>query len=243
MISSLLGIIILGLIFRYIFFPYDIPLILDSSGYFWYAIDTKLLLNFPSNHDLPNNLWPTFLSIFFIFTDSENFMDFMNIQRNLSIFFSVLTVIPIYFLAKKFFKQEIAIIAPLIFVLEPRIIANSLTGVTEPMYLFFVVSTLALFFSNNKNLVLSSFVLAGIFCLVRYEGLMMIFPMIFFIFYRYRKNKKKILYPIIAIIIFLIIITPMSLIKTETMGYDGIFSHVGKGAINAGQGNFLDNPE
>ena len=242
-ISSLLGIIILGLIFRYIFFPYDIPLILDSSGYFWYAIDTKLLLNFPSNHDLPNNLWPTILSIFFIFTDSDNFMDFMNIQRNLSIFFSVLTVIPIYFLAKKFFKQEIAIFAPLIFVLEPRIIANSLIGVTEPMYLFFVVSTLALFFSNNKNLVLSSFVLAGIFCLVRYEGLMMIFPMVFLIFYRYRKNKKKILYPIIAIIIFLIVITPMSLIKTETMGYDGIFSHVGKGAINTGQGNFLDNPE
>ena len=232
-----------GFIFRYIFFPFDIPLSLDSLSYFWYGIDLSVTKSFPTTHDLANNLWPTFLSLFFSLTNSENPLDFMFIQRNLSIFFSVMTSIPMYFLAKRFIKKEIALIAPLFFIFEPRIIENSLVGVTEPMFIFFVVSTLALFFSNQKKLILFSFVLAGIFCLVRYEGLMMVIPMFIIMFFRFKKEKKDLIYPMSAIGIFLLVIMPMSLVQIDTQGYDGIFSHVGAGANVVSQDVFNVDPE
>ena len=218
-----------GFIFRYIFFPFDIPLVLDSLSYFWYGIDLSITKNFPT-YDIPNNLWPTFLSLFFSLANSENYLDFMFIQRNISILFSVMTSIPMYFLAKRFVKRDIALIAPLFFIFEPRIIENSLTGISEPMFIFFVVSTLALFFSTQKKLILFSFVLAGIFCLVRYEGLMLVLPMFGIMFFRFKKEKKDLVYPISAIGIFLLVIMPMALIQMDTLGYDGIFSHIGDGA-------------
>ena len=146
-----------GFIFRYIFFPFDIPLVLDSLGYFWYGIDLSVTKDFPITYSLANNLWPTFLSLSFSLTNSENYLDFMFIQRNISILFSVMTAIPMYFLAKRFVKKDIALIAPLFFIFEPRVIINSFSGITEPMFIFFVVSTLALFFSNEKKLILFSF--------------------------------------------------------------------------------------
>ena len=133
-----------GFIFRYIFFPHDIPLAFDSLLYFWYGIDMSVTGNFPvagaTDNVNPlgtNNLWPTFLSLFFSMLDSNNYLDFMFMQRNLSIFFSVLTAIPIYFLARRFFRKEIALIAPLFFIFEPRIVENSMLGITEPMFVFF----------------------------------------------------------------------------------------------------------
>ena len=219
-----------GFIFRYIFFPFDIPLVLDSLSYFWYGIDLSVTKNFPITHDIANNLWPTFLSLFFSLMNSENYLDFMFVQRNISILFSVMTSIPMYFLAKRFVKKDIALIAPLFFIFEPRIIENSLNGVTEPMFIFFVVSTLALFFSDQKKLILFSFVLAGIFCLVRYEGLMLVLSMFGIMFFRFKKEKKDLVYPISAIGIFLLVIMPMLLVQTNTLGYDGVFSHVGDGA-------------
>ena len=41
-------IIFSGLIFRYIFFPFDIPIVLDGLGYFWYAMDLNVMKEFPS---------------------------------------------------------------------------------------------------------------------------------------------------------------------------------------------------
>jgi len=223
-------IIFSGLIFRYIFFPFDIPIVLDGLGYFWYAMDLNVMKEFPTNHDLPNNLWPTFLSIFFSASNSENFMDYISIQRNLSIIFSVFSSIPVYYLAKRFVKKEYALMVPLIFVFEPRMIENSLLGITESIFIFFVTSSLALFFHGGKKSILLSFVLAAIFCLIRYEGLIMTIAMFGIIFYRFRKEKKDLVFGVFIILIFILVLAPMSSIRNDTMGYDGIFSHVGAGA-------------
>lgn len=219
-----------GLIFRYIFFPFDIPIVLDGLGYFWYAMDLNVMKEFPTNHDLPNNFWPTFLSTFFLASNSENFMDYISIQRNLSIIFSVFTSIPVYYLAKKFVKKEYALMVPLIFIFEPRIIENSLLGITESIFIFFVTSSLALFFHGGKKSILLSFMLAGIFCLIRYEGLMMTIAMFGILFYRFRDKKKDLVFGVFMILVFILVLAPMSSIRNDTMGYDGIFSHVGAGA-------------
>ena len=62
---------------------------------------------------------------------------------------SVLTIIPVYLLCKKFVKNEYALLGAGIFVLEPRIIQNSLLGITEPLYII-LGSISLLFFLSNK---------------------------------------------------------------------------------------------
>ena len=146
-----------------------------------------------------------------------------------------MTSVPIYFLAKRFVKKEFALIAPLFFIFEPRIIENSFSGITEPFFIFMVVSSLALFFSEQKRSILLSFALAGVFCLIRYEGLTMIFGMILILCFRFKKEKKNLIYVFFAICIFLLVITPMSMVRIDTMGYDGIFSHVGTGIAHVSQ--------
>jgi len=146
-----------------------------------------------------------------------------------------MTSVPIYFLAKRFVKKEFALIAPLFFIFEPRIIENSFSGITEPFFIFMVVSSLALFFSEQKRSILLSFALAGVFCLIRYEGLTMTFGMILILCFRFKKEKKNLIYVFFAICIFLLVITPMSMVRIDTMGYDGIFSHVGTGIAHVSQ--------
>ena len=60
-LSVIIG-ISLGL--RFYFFPYGLPLTLDSLVYFWYANDMSILGHMP-NYSASNNGWPVFLSVFF----------------------------------------------------------------------------------------------------------------------------------------------------------------------------------
>ena len=69
-----LGIIgIVGFLIRFFYFPDGIPITLDGAIYFWYANDLSITGTFPVNVAIANNGWPTFLSIFFYFFNSENF--------------------------------------------------------------------------------------------------------------------------------------------------------------------------
>ena len=62
-----------GFIIRFFYFPEGIPITLDGTVYFWYANDLGISGDFPNNVNFPNNGWPTFLSVFFYFFNSENF--------------------------------------------------------------------------------------------------------------------------------------------------------------------------
>ena len=44
-----------GLGIRLYFFPYDVPILNDAQGYFWYAIDMSILNQFPPGHSIINN--------------------------------------------------------------------------------------------------------------------------------------------------------------------------------------------
>tara|TARA_Y100000741_G_C18240533_1_gene553503 strand:- start:50 stop:1636 length:1587 start_codon:yes stop_codon:yes gene_type:complete len=228
---------ILGLGIRLYFLPFDLVLNNDGATYFWYANDVSILGKLPteisSNIDtqFPNNGWPTFVSLFFSLINSESFLDYMNAQRVISAFISVLTIIPIYFLGKKFFNRTYSIIVATLFCFEPRLIENSLLGVTEPMYLLLGITTLVLFLNKNDKIILISFAIAALFSLVRYEGLLIIIPMTIMYFVRFHKNKKQILMYIFAIGIFIIILLPMGILRMESTGDNGLTSHIAAGGV------------
>jgi len=225
----LVSILIIGLIIRLYFFPSDVPLFNDSQAYFWYAIDTSILNQFPDDHTLTNNGWPVFLSLFFKFIDSDNFLDYQNIQRMIGLVFSIATIVPIYFLCARFVKKSYALLGAALIIFEPRLIQSSIIGTPEPMYIFLVSTSLMLFFSQDIRRVYISFFLIGVISLVRYEGILLLIPFIAMFLLRF-KNKKNLLVKIFVCLAFtLILLVPTSILKNESIGQDGVVSQISAG--------------
>lgn len=233
-ILVLVSIIVSGFVLRIIYCPFQLPLELDAIDYMIYGSLLSEKNQFPTELVFPNNGWPSLLSLFFEGKNNDIFT-LMNTQRIVSIVFSVLTIIPIYFIIKKFINSKLVFLGPILFAFEPRLVLNSTLGITEPLFLF--LATLSIFFILSKNLNLNylSFFMAGLITLVRYEGLLIILPLLVYFIIKNKNNKKIILKIILCLTIFLMVITPMSIIRIETMGFDGIFSHFIGGV------NYIDN--
>ena len=213
------------------FVHFDIPITSDALLYFNYAIDVVTLGHLPP-YPVPNNGWPVFLSFFFSVFHSSDFMDYMILQRAITIFISVATIIPIYLLSRKFFQKSFSVLASAIFVLEPRIIQNSLFGISDPLYIMTVTISLVLFLSQKNKLVYVSFAIIGIASIIRSEGLFLLpaFSILFFI--RYGINREAVTRYLLVITIFALIIIPVSLLRIETVGNDWLTSRVVIGATN-----------
>jgi len=214
---------------RIYYSPWQIPISLDGAGYFWYAIDMKISGSFPTNYNYPNTGWSMFLSLFFSMLNSGNFIDYMNLQRTLSILVSVLTIPIVFLLCKKFVDYRYALLGSLIFSFEPRVILNSTLGITDTLYVFLVACALSLLLSKNDKANYFAFVALGLSVMTRYEGLLLIAPFsIIFIL----KNRKKTAIGkyLIAISLFLLIVIPIAYIRIQTTGNDGLTSHVFAGS-------------
>jgi len=221
-----LGIIALtGFLIRFFYFPEGIPITLDGALYFWYANDLSVSGVFSDNLRVVNNGWPTFLSVFFYFFSLENFLDYMELQRSITIIISVATIIPVYVLCRKFCGNGLSLLGASLFVFQPRVIENSLLGLSEPLFILLELSCLVLFLQNNWKFKYLSFAFLALACLVRYEGIVLIIPLS--IFFLLKNRDYKIIIPrfLIALSIFLLVLLPMIFVRMETMGYDGIFSH------------------
>jgi len=225
----LLIIFSVGLIIRLYYLPFDVPIVLDGEFYFWYANDMSILGQIPTGYNSHNNFWPSILSVFFTVNPSTDILDYMNLQRILSVVISTLTIFPMFFLCKKFFSNNFALIGASFFVFDPRIIINSLLGITEPIY--FLVGILIILFSLNKNKKLwyLAFGLAAIFSLIRYEGLIILVPLTITYFWKFKLNKKSILKYGLCILIFVLVLLPMIEARIQATGQDGLTSHIFSG--------------
>jgi len=225
-----------GFLLRVIWIQHELPLTADSSGYFWYAIETSITGSFPNAEcgwscTFPNTGWSSFISIFFMIFSFDNYLDYMNLQKYLGVIMSVITIIPMYYLSKVFIEKKYAMIATLLFAFNPRIIENSILGITEPIYIFAIVLMLYTFFQHGKNYPYITFGIIGIISIIRYEGLILFVPISLLYFYRFKFSKKIILKYVIAITVFLLIVIPWGMIKIDLTGSDGIISHVSAGPI------------
>ena len=150
----------------------------------------SLLDEFPPGYTFPNNGWPSFLYIFFSLFNSDDFLDYMNLQRSLSIIISVSTIIPVYLLCTRFFKKQYAILGSILFAFEPRLILNSTLGISEPLFIMLGTISLYFFLSKKWMYIYLSFVIAALYTLVRYEGLLLIVPLSIIFLIRFRKDKR-----------------------------------------------------
>ena len=215
-----------GIIIRLYYLPFDLPLVLDAQHFFWYANDMSILKEIPVEYNAHNNLWSSFLSLFFSMNSSNNILDYMNLQRMLSTIISALTVFPIFFLCKKFFSNKYSLLGASFFIFEPRLIINSIQGITEPIYLMIGILIILFSLNENKKYYYISFGLAAIFSLIRYEGLLILLPLTITYFWKFKINKKSILKYTLCLLIFALVILPMVEARIQATGEDGLTSHI-----------------
>ena len=113
----------------------------------------------------------------------------MNLQRYATIVISVITIVPIFVLCRKFCGSGLSLLGVIFFVFQPRIIENSLLGVTEPLFVLLVISCLVLFLQSNLKLKYLSFAFLALACLVRYEGIVLILPLSFLFIFENKSDR------------------------------------------------------
>ena len=218
--------IISAFVIRIYYYQPEIPFALDSLVYFIYSFDIAVQGNLPQDYSPANNGWPAFVGIFFSLFHFNEPIQYMQLQKIISIIVSTITIIPIYILSKNFFKKEFSLIAASIFVFEPRIILNSIEGVTEPLFIFLTVTTLVMFLSQNKKIMYGSFGVISLATMVRGEGIMLFLIISIIFFIRYRQSWSTIPKYIPAALIFMLILLPMSTYRDEVHGNDAVFGRI-----------------
>jgi hypothetical protein len=228
---SLLTIFLIGLGLRFFYFPEELPLIADGMDNFTYATAINFYGNLPNEWAPANIGWSIFLSFWFGLVNLDSSLDYMQFQRILSIALSCLTIIPIYYLCRNFFSNKISLIGAALFAFEPRIILNSILGITEPLFILLGISSLVIFLRYSKKGILLAFVLASFTTIVRSEGIFLFITISILFFLKFKLSKEIFKTYLPALIIFLLILAPISMYKTEVSGNDAMFDRV-VGATN-----------
>ena len=219
-------IVIASLITRIYFLNFEIPITHDALNYFFYALDIKNSNQLPTNYSLANPGWGIFLSVFFSNFESQNIIDYMNLQKILSISISSFTILPMYLLCKKFFNKSYSLVGALIIGIEPHLIQNSLLGISDSLYILLIVISFLLYFNENKIIKYISFIIVGFCTIVRGEGIFVLIPFLLITILNKNKNKTKIFDIIISGLIFSIIFLPMALVQFEINENDMAFGRV-----------------
>jgi len=221
----------IGLGLRLFYFPYELPLFADGMDNFTYATAINFYGNLPNEWAPANIGWPIFSSFWFSLVDLDSSLDYMQFQRILSIILSSLTIIPIYYLCRKFFSSKISLVGAALFAFEPRIILNSTLGITEPLFILLGISSLIIFLRFSKKGILTAFALASFATIVRSEGIFLFITISILFFIKFKLSKEILKTYLPALIIFLLLLAPISMYKTEVSGNDAMFDRV-VGATN-----------
>lgn len=218
-----------GVGFRIYYFPHDLPLVVDSLSYFSYATETIFLGHLPTTWTTINNGWPMFLTFWFSIVNLENSLQYMQLQRIVSLSLSCLTVIPVYFLCRKFFDYKLSLVGASIFIFEPRLILNSLLGITEPLFILLSTISLVLFLRYGKKEIILSFILVSFCTVIRSEGIFLFLTLTILFFIKYKISKEIVKTYLPGLLIFILILVPVMDYRIEVTGTDGIFLRVAQG--------------
>ena len=224
-ILYLVLILTLGLSLRFYYLPYDVPIATDGFHSFVYAAKTVFEGNLPIGYGTTNTGWANFLALFFSLSDTSDPFYLMQIQRSLSVILSSLTIIPAFFIFRKFVNVRWALFGCLLLIIEPRLLMSSLEGLNYQLFFLLFVLVIALFLTKTKLTLFLSFGCIACATLVRYEGLLLLIPLSTMYFLKF-KDKKSVVKFLGMIFIVIIILAPISVLRiqaTENLCYETSF--------------------
>lgn len=210
-ILSLSLIILLGLVIRFYFTPWELPT--NSSDSFILMIEGIAHSQGDFTSLSHRSLWPLFLSVFFSIIPLENYFEHMTLVRILSISLSIITIPIIYFISKEFVKEKYALLAASFFAIESNLIENSIFGQTEPLFILFGLISFYLILKKDQKFQLLAFFFAGLAFDVRVNGIVLFLLLICALVIKI-KNKNDLMKKIMfGIIIFSVVIGPTHIIQ------------------------------
>jgi len=173
--------------------------------------------------------WPLFLSPFFASIESNTYLDYLNIARIASIAISLLTIIPVYLLARKFFDEKYSIVMSALFAFQPHLNFNSGFGYSEPLLILILVCAMVFLLRDKiDKYTYLSFLLVGLLWWSKMFGIIFILVFTLCYFVHYKNSKGKIKNYIICLAVFLVIISPILVERYEQYGnpifYAGVHS-------------------
>jgi len=177
-----------------------------------------------SEHPRKTLGWSIVISPFLHLVDSNNFIDYINVARYLGISISIISIYPMYLLARKFFDDKYSLCASSFFAFEPHLNHLSSEGYSEPIYILVIILTL--FFILNKNLNYSylSFFSVAVLWYMRWSGIVIFAALTVIFFLNNKKNSKLLLKYFLCVGIFLVLVSPMLLQRYEQFGDPMYFS-------------------
>ena len=176
--------------------------------------------------------WSLFTSIFFGFINSENFLDYSNTIRILSMVVGISSIPMMYLIGRKFFDQRYSLVVASLFAFEPHLNYNSTLGLSEPILILAIIGAFYFILNQNTRFVIISLFMAGIVYWIRINGFW-VFVVISIIYFLTQKKSRKFLANYgIAVAVFLLVISPVLIERNEEFG-DPFYS-VYKDTIFAG---------
>jgi hypothetical protein len=162
--------------------------------------------------------WSLFMFPFFKLIDSDDFLDYSNVARILSLSIATFTILPVYLLGRKFFDEKYSLVVASLFAFEPHLNYNSGFGLSEPLYHLAIIGTFYFVLNKNTKYILPSLLLAGIVWWIRINGFAVFIAITIIYFIIYRKSLNRFRNYTLGVVIFLIVVSPMLLQKYEQFG-------------------------
>ena len=210
----MIGIVSLG--FKIYLVDFSIPVFSDALEYTQHSMAQSQgqFLEHPQRH----SGWPLLQSTFMYVVNSDNFLDYSNTSKILSIAVSSLTIIPMYLLSNRYLDPKFSLLVVGIFAFEPRLIQNSVLGFSEPFFIFTMIFSIYFITRNEKKYIILSFILAGILWWIRPNGFIL-FPILTIIYFiKFKFSILSIRNFLFYFLIFMITVLPLLLQRYEQFG-------------------------
>jgi len=215
-VLCLILICVISLGFKLYLVDFSIPVHSDNLAYTLYAIAH-------SNGDFTQPPhrgigWSIFLSVFFSFLDSDNFLDYSNLSRIISISVSTSTIFLIYGVARKFFDERYSLVTSCLFAFLPYLNHNSIMGLSEPIFILTVLASFYFILNNKLKFVTISLILAGLAYWIRLNGLIIFIIISLTYLLTFKKSQNFLRNYGIGVIFFILVLSPILLQKYEQYG-------------------------
>ena len=153
--------------------------------------------------------WTIFLSPFLNLVDSENFIDYANMARIVSVGVSIVSIFMMYVLARKFFTEKYSLVAACLFAFEPHLNYNSGQALSEPLYILLFMTSFYFILTYKTRFYSLSFLFAGLLWWIRWPGVIMLIVISIILFYNSKVNPKTFGKFILCLAIFFLVASPM----------------------------------
>tara|TARA_B100000029_G_scaffold201785_1_gene199992 strand:- start:2210 stop:3790 length:1581 start_codon:yes stop_codon:yes gene_type:complete len=168
--------------------------------------------------------WSIFLSPFMLLLDSDEPLDYINTARVLSILVSSISIYPMYLLARKFFNEKFSLAASCLFAFQPHLNYNSVQGISEPLFILFSILSFYFILNQDNRIRYLAFITAGLMFWVRFNGIIVLIIISILYFYNSNHSKKKFGKFLLALLVFLLVISPTLIQRYDQFGDPFYFS-------------------